>query len=378
MNKQYITDNEKILSEVINEEEYERFLQTHPKGHFLQSVKWARLKSNWMHKIIVVRDNEGNIKGSMSLLIRKLPFLNYTIMYSPRGPVCDIHDYDTIKELVEKAKVIASIYKSYVLKIDPDIEKDDEEFKRIVSELGFKAKNNTKNFEAIQPQFVFRLDIKNKTEEEIMMGFHQKVRYNIRLAMRKGVEIRIGSKEDIPEFHKIMLETGIRDKFVVRSASYFERMLDVLGPDNIRLYLAYYQGKMIAGTIAIVYGNKCWYLYGASSNEHRNVMPNYLLQWEMIKWALERGCDIYDFRGVSGDLNENNPLYGLYRFKKGFGGKFTEFVGELDYVFNPFIYFAVEKGEAVFREARKKLFVLKNHKNSNDGKGNQQNEETDN
>ena len=80
----------------------------------------------------------------------------------------------------------------------------------------------------------------------------------------------------------------------------------------------------------------------------------------MIKWALESGCDIYDFRGVSGDIDENNPLYGLYRFKKGFGGKFTEFIGELDYVFNPFTYFMVEKGENIFREARRRLFVIRN------------------
>ena len=89
-------------------------------------------------------------------------------------------------------------------------------------------------------------------------------------------------------------------------------------------------------------------------------MPNYLLQWEMIKWAIEAGCDIYDFRGVSGNLDESNPLYGLYRFKKGFGGEFTEFIGELDYVFNPITYKLIEKGEITFRELRRQLFVLKN------------------
>lgn len=344
----------------IDIEKYEEFLQKHPKGHFLQSLKWAKVKSNWHNEIITVNDENGNIKGSMSLLIRKLPFINYTIMYSPRGPVCDIHDRDTIRKLIDKAKEIAGKYKSYVLKLDPDIEKDDREFIKIAKELKMKIKDHSKDFEGAQPRFVFRLDLRNKTEEELMMSFHHKVRYNIRLAIRKGVEIRIGTKEDIPEFHKIMVETGIRDKFVVRSASYFEKMLDCLGPDNIRLYLAFYQGKMIAGTIAVLYGNKCWYLYGASSNQHRNVMPNHLLQWEMIKWALEKGCDIYDFRGVSGNLDENHPLYGLYRFKKGFGGKFTEFVGELDYVFNPFIYFMAEKSEAIYRKLRRRLFVIKN------------------
>jgi len=339
---------------------YEKFVQAHPKGHFMQSLKWAQVKSNWHNEIITVEDRQGDIKGSMSLLIRKLPLVNYTIMYSPRGPVCDMHNKDTIKELIDKAKDTARKYKSYVLKIDPDIEKDDTKFAEIAKELKMKIKNDSKDFEGAQPRFVFRLDLRNKTEEELLMSFHHKVRYNIRLAVRKGVEIRIGTKEDIPEFHRVMVETGLRDNFVVRSAEYFEKMLDCLGPDNIRLYLAYYQGKLIAGTIAILYGNKCWYLYGASSNRHRNVMPNYLLQWEMIKWALENNCDIYDFRGVSGNLDENHPLYGLYRFKKGFGGKFTEFVGELDYVFNPFIYVIVEKSGAIYRKLRRRLFVAKN------------------
>ncbi|HHV97903.1 MAG TPA: peptidoglycan bridge formation glycyltransferase FemA/FemB family protein [Clostridiaceae bacterium] len=338
--------------------EYEEFVKSHPKGHFMQSIKWAKVKSNWINEIITVRDENNRIKGSMSLLIRKVPFLNRTIMYSPRGPVCDIYDVETFKSLIEKAKELAVKYKSYVLKLDPDIEIQDTEFCKIVKQLGFKTKNDSENFESIQPRFVFRLDIKGKTEEEVLKNFSQKTRYNIRLAIKRGVTVRIGSKEDIPEFHKIMYETGVRDKFVIRDTSYFETLLDALG-ENARLYLAYYNGKLIAGTIAILYGNKCWYLYGASSNEHRNVMPNYLLQWEMIKWAIESGCDIYDFRGVSGNLDESHPLYGLYRFKKGFRGKFTEFIGELDYVFNPITYKLVEKSEIAFRELRRQLFVLK-------------------
>jgi lipid II:glycine glycyltransferase (peptidoglycan interpeptide bridge formation enzyme) len=332
---------------------------THPKGHFMQSPEWAKVKSNWKNEIITVEDENGNIKGSMSVLIRKLPLLNYTMMYSPRGPVCDVHDEDTLQRLLDKTKLLAKKYRSYVLKIDPDVEIEDREFGQIMSKLGFKIANASKNFEGIQPRFVFRLNIKDKSEEELLQIFHQKVRYNIRLAIKKGVTVKIGSRKDIPDFHRVMVETGLRDKFVVRSAQYFEKMYDCLGPEHLRLYLAYYEDKIIAGTIAVLYGNKCWYLYGASSNKYRNVMPNYLLQWEMIRWALEKHCDLYDFRGVSGDLDEKNPLYGLYKFKKGFNGKFTEFIGEMDYIFNPFIHFAVEKGEKIFREARRKLFTLK-------------------
>jgi len=343
-------------------EQYEKFIQSHPKGHFMQSKEWTEVKSNWKNEMIAVKDEQGNIKGAMSILIRKIPFFNNTLMYSPRGPVCDIHDFDTMQQLIAEAKEIAKEYKGYVLKIDPDVEKEDAEFAQMLNKLGFRIKGDSKNFEGIQPRFVFRLNVKGKTEEQVMQEFHNKTRYNIRVAMKKGVEVRIGSREDLPDFHKVMVETGVRDEFVVRSIEYFEKMYDCLAPEHLRLYLAYYEGKLIAGTIAVLYGNKCWYVYGASSNEHRNVMPNYLLQWEMIKWAIESGCDIYDFRGVSGDLDENNPLYGLYRFKKGFNGKFTEFIGELDLVFNPLVYFAVEKGEKIFRELRRRLFILKNRK----------------
>jgi len=328
----------------------------------MQSKEWTEVKSNWKNEMIAVKDEQGNIKGAMSILIRKIPFFNNTLMYSPRGPVCDIHDFDTMQQLIAEAKEIAKEYKGYVLKIDPDVEKEDAEFAQMLNKLGFRIKGDSKNFEGIQPRFVFRLNVKGKTEEQVMQEFHNKTRYNIRVAMKKGVEVRIGSREDLPDFHKVMVETGVRDEFVVRSIEYFEKMYDCLAPEHLRLYLAYYEGKLIAGTIAVLYGNKCWYVYGASSNEHRNVMPNYLLQWEMIKWAIESGCDIYDFRGVSGDLDENNPLYGLYRFKKGFNGKFTEFIGELDLVFNPLVYFAVEKGEKIFRELRRRLFILKNRK----------------
>ncbi len=345
------------VAESINSEKYISFLQTNKKGHFMQSPEWAAVKSNWKNEIITVEDDNGNIKGSMSILIRKIPVFNYTMMYCPRGPVCDPHDRETLALLLEQAKKLAKKYKSYALKLDPDIEVEDTEFEDIMKGLGFKVAPRSKNFEGIQPRFVFRLDVLNKTEDEMMQVFHQKWRYNIRLSAKKGVEVKIGTREDIGDFHRIMQETGARDKFVIRTKEYFEKMFDCLGPDHIRLYVAYYEGKIVAGTLAVLYGNKCWYLYGASSNESRNVMPNYLLQWEMIKWSLEAGCDIYDFRGVSGDLDESNPLYGLYKFKKGFNGKFTEFVGEMDYIFKPFIHFAVEKGEKTFRELRRKIMT---------------------
>lgn len=341
-------------------DKYESFIQANPKGHFMQSPGWAKVKSFWKNEIIVVEDENGEIKGSMSMLIRKIPFLPCTMMYSPRGPVCDSHDSATMKELLDKAKILAKKHRSYVLKFDPDIEKEDTAFEEIVKKLGCKVSGGLKPYEGIQPRFVFRLYIGNRSPEEIMQSFHHKTRYNIRLAQKRGVECKVGSREDLADFHKLIVETGIRDKFIVRSREYYEKVYDSLGPEHVRVFMAYYDGKPIAGTVAIVFGNKCWYLYGASSNEYRNLMPNYLLQWEMIKFTIESGCEIYDFRGITGDLREDNPLYGLYKFKKGFNGKFTEFIGMIEYVFNPFTYFVAENGIAFFREARRQFYILKN------------------
>ena len=202
--------------------------------------------------------------------------------------------------------------------------------------------------------------MEGKTEDEVFAMFHTENRRKIRIARDKmGVEVKIGTRDDLPEFHKIMLETGLRDKFVIRSLDYFQKMYDVFAPENLRLYCAYLDGKMIAGTIAILYGDKVWYLYGASSNEHRKAMPNYLLQWEMIRWAIEEKCRIYDFRGVSGDISPDNPLYGLYRFKKRFNGDFVEFVGEYELPVKPLTGKIINKSLHLGIEIRRRLFVLK-------------------
>ena len=325
-------------------EEYINFLQTNPKGHFLQSPEWARVKKEWKNEVVLSLDAEGKIKGSMSLLIRSFKGIT-SMMYSPRGPVCDPHDKETFEDLVNQAKEVAKKYHSFILVLDPDIPSEDEEFKTIAKEIGFKISEDAKDFsQMIQPRYVFRLNVKGKTEDELIASFHEKWRYNIRLAGRKGVKIVEGGRDDIAKFHDIMLTTGVRDNFLIRPLEYFQRMYDELVPKGyMKLLLAEYDGKIIAGVIPIIYGNKVWYLYGASSNEYRNVMPNYLLQWEQMKLALANNCDIYDFRGVSGHVDEGHPQYGIYKFKKGFNGDFVEFVGELSIVLNPFMNFIYNK-----------------------------------
>ena len=352
------------MTELVTKEklcEYEAFLERHPKGHFAQSSLWAKQKPAWNWKALICRNDKGEIKGAIAFLIRKMPIVRRKMMYACRGPVCDLDDRETFGELMAAAKKLAKEEKAYVIKIDPDVPSDNTGFIKMLEENGFRTREMGKNFEAIQPRYVFRLYLNGRTEEEIQADFHQKWRYNIRVAVKKGVEVRLCGKEMVPEFARIMVETGLRDNFATRPPEYFSAMLDNLG-DKCRLYMAFHEGQPIAGTLAILYGDKVWYLYGASSNEHRNLMPNYLLQWNMMQWAIENNCRVYDFRGVSGDISEDNPHYGLYRFKKGFGGDFTEFVGEYDYIQNKLMYFVAEKGSLLYKSLAAKLYRIKNRK----------------
>lgn len=334
-----------FTTRVINIKEkdrYNRFVASHPKGHFLQTWEWGDVKKStgWEPLPFILEENE-EIKASLLILKRKIPLpgINKCIFYSPRGPVIDIDREDLCRQLFNGVKKVAKEHGAIFLKIDPDVPVYYEHFKQILSRCNFKRNETGLDFEGVQPLFVFRLDIQ-PSEIKLMENMHSKTRYNIRLASRKGVKIREArDKEDLKCFYSILQETAERDKFLIRGYEYFETIWDHMVENNMaKIFIAEYEGLPISATLALVLGTKAWYLYGASSNNYRNLMPNYLIQWEMIRWAKELGCTLYDFRGVSGDLDENNPLYGLYRFKKGFNGELTEFLGDWDTVYSPFFY----------------------------------------
>jgi peptidoglycan pentaglycine glycine transferase (the first glycine) len=337
---------------------FNTFINSHPKGHAMQLWEWGELKSRtgWKPWRLILEE-KGEILAGATILERKLPIIGAPIFYCPRGPVVDMADSEKLKAVFRAIKELAQKQKAILLKIDPDIPKENEDLKSFLRSTGFKPIDIGKDFEGVQPKFVFRLDI-SPDEESLMANMHQKTRYNIRLARRKGVLIRNGTKEDLPEFYRVLKETTARDNFLVRAYSYFEDMYDTLVPAGFaKLFIGEYEGKIIAGTLAFLTGEKAWYIYGASSNSHRNVMPNYLIQWEMIRWAKAQGCTLYDFRGVSGDISENNPLYGLYRFKKGFNGEFTEFLGEWDYVYRPLMYTVWKTAEKIYSSKLKSILV---------------------
>ena len=198
-----------------NLEKYNEFLKKHNRCNFQQSVEWGKVKSPaWKNEIVLAEDKE------------------------------------VMTQLTEGLKELAKKYNAFVLKIEPDIKSDDQEFRKIVTELKYKIKDDAKNFsEEIQPRYVFRLDIKGKTEDEIFKAFHQKTRYNVRLATKKGVVVKKGTREDLKDFHEIMKVTGKRDDFIIRPLEYFQKMYDELGEEHVRLLMAYYEDKPISRNI---------------------------------------------------------------------------------------------------------------------------------
>ena len=156
------------MYELINDKtlaEYEAFLQQHPKGHFAQSSLWAKQKPMWAWNAVAVRGEDGKIKGSLALMSRKVPGIGRTLLYGCRGPVCDLRDRETFAELLEGAKALAKQQKAYVIKIDPDVPSSDTAFAEMMRSFGFRCKEGGMNFEAIQPRYVFRLNVEGKTED---------------------------------------------------------------------------------------------------------------------------------------------------------------------------------------------------------------------
>lgn len=434
----------------VNENDIDKFSEEHLKGHIFQTSAWSKLKKDWVPKYIAGHDLHGNMVLAAAIILRKIPYTNSFLGYIPRGFVCDYNNKDLIVEFTEYLRDFAKSNKIAFISVDPDIHlKEDEKpvengehISAFLKSLGYQHKDS-KNFEGIQPNFVFRLDLPTEgtpedIKKQVFKNFSSKTRYNIRVAEERGLSVEVYdannlTDEMLTKFHDIMVVTGKRDNFIIRHKDYFKDMIELLNP-KARLYMIKYsyqkdfdrlneklqkqeqakeralkkidevkksieaesekakleklnkklsdnetklkeaerqiegfKNKMndikefegqeiyLSGSIYLYHGGKAWYLYGASQDILRDAMPNFLMQYAMINDSIDLGCYLYDFRGVSGDLNPENPLYGLYKFKKGFNGKFVEFIGEYDLVINKALYGAFRYVFPKFKEIRNKL-----------------------
>ena len=330
--------------------EWNEFVSGSPTGDLLQSFEWGDLKqkSGGWQPVRIAVEEDGKIIGAVSILKRKLPRLNKCIYYAPRGPVCDFSNPEVLDALLNAVFERAKRDGAILFKIDPPVLKSSTDVVGTLSKAGFKQVADAQGFGGVQPRCVMQLDL-TPSLDELMLGCKPKWRYNIRLAEKKGVIVRSDcTKADLKVFYDLLKETAERDRFLIRGYSYYEHMWDALAvPGYAKLFLTEYEGEAVSGALSFIYGDKCWYTYGASSNRHRNVMPNHLMQWRMIEWAKESGCSWYDFRGVSqqNDSESSDHLSGLNRFKEGFGAKFVEYIGEFDLPYSSAWYWAWAVGK---------------------------------
>lgn len=321
------------------QDRYERFVVAHPGGSILQSWAWGALREGqqWQVTRLLARDGTGRTCGAASVLRRQLP-LGGCILYLPRGPVLDFHDARVLDAMTGALRRLGVRYHAVLCKIDPYVTPPDGLVARALAARGFVVGHRRGHFDGMQPRFNVIVPLAGG-EAAVLGRLHGKTRYNIRLAARRGVWTRQGGREDLPTFHRLLMTTCERNGFAERSLAYFAQVWDALEPQGqIALYLAGHGSDVLAAAILFRYGQKAVYAYGASANVHRELMAPYALQWTMIQSALASGCRTYDMTGVPKRLDEGEPGYGLYRFKRGFWPEVSEFLGERDLPLHPALY----------------------------------------
>ena len=314
---------------IISLTDWNKYLSQHPNTHLLQTGEWGEMKSAFGWKPVRVVNGDFGVQ----ILFRQLP-LGFTICYIPKT--------NPNKSLLPEVDAVCKSHRAVFLKIEPDFLEGEK-----TDTWDLELETSPHN---IQPPRTIIVDIRGD-EDEILAKMKQKTRYNIRLAGKKGVTVR--AWDDIKSFHAMMLVTGGRDGFGVHSLEYYKRAYELLQPSGLgEILVAEYEGKPLAALFVAQSGKRAYYLYGASTNEERNRMPTYLLQWEAMKWAKERGCEEYDLWGVPDEEEEkleasfqsrNDGLWGVYRFKRGFGGEVKRAAQALDRVYNPLLYWAYLK-----------------------------------
>jgi lipid II:glycine glycyltransferase (peptidoglycan interpeptide bridge formation enzyme) len=300
--------------------------------HILQTEPWGRLKSQFGWQAERVEET--------LVLYRRLP-LGLTIAYVPRGPQVP---GDVPAAIFARLDDAARRRHAVLLKIEPDLPDAPQHAQALVSR-GFRPSPQT-----VQPRRSLVLDLAG-SEDEVLARMKQKTRYNIRLAAKKDVRVRPAeTPADVAAFTALMQATGAREAFGVHAPAYYCAAFDLFQPlGQCRLILAELAGQPLAGVMVFALGERAWYFYGASSDQERSRMAPYLAQWEAIRWARARGARWYDLWGVPDEdeaalegqfERRQDGLWGVYRFKRGWGGQLVRSVGAWDRVYNPALYAA--------------------------------------
>lgn len=325
-----------------------------PGAHFLQVSEWADVKRSvgWTREEFTWTDADHRTSGAAQLLIRSMRLLRFgprvSVGYIPRGPLIDWENREELTRVLKSLETTARKRALVFLKIDPEVYisagiNDGSLSSEILpgDQLADELRDRGWKYSPEQIQFknTMLLDLAG-SEEDWLAHMKQKTRYNVRVAIKNGVTVRKARLEELPMLYHMYAETADRDGFIIRPESYY---LDVwtkyISAGMAEALIAEFDGFALAGLIYFHLGSRAWYVYGMSTNKMREKMPNYLLQWEAMRSAREKGCLVYDLWGAPDTLDASDPMFGVYRFKEGLGAELVRTIGAWDYPVRPLLYF---------------------------------------
>jgi lipid II:glycine glycyltransferase (peptidoglycan interpeptide bridge formation enzyme) len=321
-------------------EAWNQTLLSLPCAHVLQSWDWGDFKSRWGWTVQrLVWQEAGTPIAAAQVLRRPIPRTPWGFLYVTRGPALNYADAPLVELVLSDLETYSRAVNALFIKIDPDVPRQSGEPQAGQPPeatgqalLGLLARRDWR-FSPEQIQFRNTVLVNLEPEpDELLAGMKSKWRYNIRLAERRGVTVRPGTAPDIPLFYRMYEETAARDRFLLRpQAYYYDVWSRFLETDQAEMLLACVEDRAVAGLMLFIFGQKAWYMYGASTDQYRQLMPNHLLQWAAISRARARGCTCYDMWGAPDVFDQTDRMWGVYNFKSGFGGQVVQGVGAFDY-----------------------------------------------
>jgi peptidoglycan pentaglycine glycine transferase (the first glycine) len=332
------------IAEITDREQWDGFLTSQPRGHLLQSYDWGELNKYLGGRIYRVGAlDQGRMVGGMLILVTqvplpvKVPGVHFEWLYCCRGPSVERLDSPALAALIEHAHSIAGKEHAVLLRLEPNIADDDPDMDAWLAAyrgLGFQT-----NPISVHGRRSWVLDIRPDADE-LLANFKMTWRQNVRSAERKGVIIREAESDvDLDAYYELLKITSERDAFFIHNKDYHREILRrFASKGDAVLYLAEHEGEALAAKMLIRFGDWCWDMFGASSESKRNLKPTYLLQYRCFQWAKARGCSYFDFRTIPEILEQGEEMWGVYEFKKGFGGFSRLNIPTQDYVYRPLVY----------------------------------------
>ena len=328
-------------------------IATLPGAHILQTWEWGRIKQSygWEPFPYSWQDEQGITGAAAMVLQRRISLkgltLPFRVLYVPRGPLLDWSSSEWRKRVLIELQTLSRLPGVVFIKIDPEVVTgfgipgmadavETSTGSVVVSEL--KEHGWHYSSEQIQFKNTVWVDL-NYSAADLLAGMKQKTRYNLNLAQRKGVVLRIGDASDLDVLYRLYAETSVRDGFVIRQENYYKSIWQTFIEQGMaKPLLAEVDGEAVAGLFLFHFAQRAWYLYGMSSEAHRDKMPNYLLQWAAMLQAKQLGCTNYDLWGAPDLFSDTDSMWGVYRFKEGLGGRVVRTIGAWDYTSRPWLY----------------------------------------